>query len=242
VLSAAAAVTERVDIAASVVVLPLHDEVWVAKQMATLDVISGGRAVLGVGVGGRAEDYAALDRPFARRWDRLDAQVARVRRIWDGEPPAPGLDVVGPPPPHRIPIISAGVGRRSLARTARWADGTNGFELDPSAASLTAAAERTRAAWTAAGRTDPPFVMTSWWFALGADPVTQLHDYARHYLGVFGPGLADALARSCTAAGPGAVTRSIEAAAEAGYDEIQLVPTTTDLRELDALTEITTSL
>jgi len=242
VLSATAAVTDRVDIAASVVVLPLHDEVWVAKQIATLDVLSGGRAVLGVGVGGRAEDYRALGRPFERRWSRLDEQVARIRSLWDGEAPAPGLDPVGPPPVHRIPIISAGVGRRSLARTARWADGTNGFELAPEPASLAAAAQRTREAWAAAGRAEAPFVMTSWWFALGADPAAQLHGYARHYLGVFGADLAHALAESCTAAGADAVRASVEAAIAAGYDEIQLVPTTTDLRELDALTELTTSL
>jgi alkanesulfonate monooxygenase SsuD/methylene tetrahydromethanopterin reductase-like flavin-dependent oxidoreductase (luciferase family) len=238
VLSAAAAVTERVDIAASVVVLPMHSEVWVAKQMATLDVVSGGRAVLGVGVGGRLEDYAALGRPIDHRWARLDAQVARIRRLWDGAAPGHGLDPVGPPPVHRIPILSSGTGPRSLARSAVWADGINGFELDPSPGALATFAARTRAAWTAAGRTEPPVVMTSWWFALGDDPVPQLHDYARHYLGVFGADLADALAKSCTAAGPDAVRAAVEAAAEAGYDEIQLVPTVTDLAQLDALTEL----
>ena len=82
-LSAAAAVTERVDVAASVVVLPMHSEVWVAKQMATLDVVSGGRAVLGVGVGGRTEDYEALGRDAGRRWDRIDEIDDRARgRFW----------------------------------------------------------------------------------------------------------------------------------------------------------------
>lgn len=238
VLSAAAAVTERVDIAASVVVLPMHSEVWVAKQMATLDVVSDGRAVLGVGVGGRLEDYAALGRPIDHRWQRLDAQVARIRQLWDGAAPGHGLDPVGPPPVHRIPILSAATGPRSLARSAVWADGINGFELDPTPGALATLAARIRAAWTAAGRTDPPVVMTSWWIALGDDPVPQLHDYARHYLGVFGADLAGALAKSCTAAGPDAVRASVEAAAEAGYDEIQLVPTVTDLAQLDALTEL----
>ena len=242
VLSAAAAVTERVDIAASVVVLPMHSEVWVAKQMATLDVISGGRAVLGVGVGGRSEDYAALDARFDHRWDRLDAQVARIRRLWGGEAPLPGQGVVGPPPVHPIPIMSAGVGPRSLARSATWADGINGFELDPSPLALGAAADRTRAAWTTAGRAEPPFVMTSWWVALGADPLPQLHSYARHYLGVFGPELAGALAHSCTAAGPAAIRAGVEAAIETGYDEIQLVPTVTDLTQLDELTELLSDL
>ena len=62
VLSAAAAVTERVRIMSTIVVLPMHSEVWVAKQSATLDVVSGGRYTLGVGVGGREEDYRALGR------------------------------------------------------------------------------------------------------------------------------------------------------------------------------------
>jgi alkanesulfonate monooxygenase SsuD/methylene tetrahydromethanopterin reductase-like flavin-dependent oxidoreductase (luciferase family) len=242
VLSAAAAVTDRVDIAASVVVLPMHSEVRVAKEIATLDLISGGRAVLGVGVGGRAEDYLAVDAPFERRWDRLDAQVDRIRRIWDGEPAAAGQVAVGPPPGRRIPIMSAGVGPRSLARSAVWADGINGFELDPSPAALAAAADRTRAAWAAAGRSEAPHVMTSWWIALGSDPLPQLQAYARHYLGVFGASLADALAASCTCAGPDAVRAAVDAAAEAGYDELQLVPTVTDLSQLDQLTDLLSDL
>ncbi|MEQ1787201.1 MAG: LLM class flavin-dependent oxidoreductase, partial [Acidimicrobiales bacterium] len=173
-----------------------------------------------------------------RRWDRIDEQVGRIRRLWEGEPPAPGLDAVGPPPVHRIPIMSAGVGPRSLARSAAWADGINGFELDPTPAALGAAADRTRAAFQDAGRTDAPTVMTSWWFALGADPREQLQSYARHYLGVFGADLAGSLAASCTAAGPSAVRAAVEAAAAAGYDEIQLVPTTVSLADLDALTEL----
>jgi len=125
-----------------------------------------------------------------------------------------------------------------MARSAVWADGINGFELDPNPAALRAGAERTREAWAAAGRTEAPFVMTSWWFSLGAAPDRQLRAYARHYLGVFGAGLADALASSCTAAGPEALRAAIEAAATAGYDEIQLAPTSTDLAELDALSAL----
>lgn len=238
VLSAAAFVTDRVDIAASVVVLPMHSEVWVAKQMATLDLLSGGRAVLGVGVGGRAEDYRALGRPFERRWDRLDHQVERIRALWSGEPPAPGLDPIGPPSPRRIPILSAGVGPKSMLRSAAWADGIDHFELDPNPRALRDAVDRTRAAWAAAGRDDAPTLMSSWWFALGPDPLDQLQAYARHYLGVFGADLAGALASTCTAAGPAALRAGVEAAADAGYDEIQLVPTSSDLTQLDELTEL----
>ena len=236
-LAAAAAVTERVDIAATVVVLPMHSEVWVAKQMATLDVLSGGRAVLGVGVGGRREDYDALGRSFERRFSRLDQQVERIRALWDGVPPGEGLDPVGPTPLRRIPMLSGSLGPQSMARAAAWADGIAGFEMDPSPAALAGAVERFDAAWSAAGRSDAPYRMTSWWFALGDDAEARLRTYAEGYLGVFGPELAGPLAALCSCAGRDAVLRAVEDAAAAGYDEIQLVPTTIDLAELDRLSD-----
>ena len=80
--------------------------------------------------------------------------------------------------------------------------------------------------------------MTSWWFALGDDAEAQLRGYAAHYLGIFGPRVAEGLASACTSHGPSAVRAAVEAAMESGYDEIQLVPTSTDLRQLDDLTEL----
>ncbi len=235
-LSAAAAVTERVRIAATLVVLPMHSEVWVAKQAATLDVLSGGRLTLGVGVGGREEDYRALGRSFQRRFDRLDAQVARLRELWAGEPPGEGLDEVGPRPVQdAIPILSGALGPRSLRRSARWADGIAGFELDPNPKSLARWRAGVDGAWEEAGRDRSPYRMTSFWFALGDDPEAQLRSYARHYLGVFGEELAGAMADACTVAGADALRRAVAACREAGVDEIQLVPTTSDPAELDRL-------
>ena len=238
VLGAAAAVTERVDIAASVVVLPMHSEVWVAKQMATLDVLSGGGPCSASASGGRAEDYTRSAGPSSGAGTGSTPRWPASAACGTASRPAPGLVPVGPPPVHRIPIVSAGVGPRSLARSAAWADGINGFELDPSsAAALAAAAARTRDAWAAAGRADAPFVMTSWWFALGPDPMRQLHDYARHYLGVFGAGPGRRPRPLVHGRRPRRRAGAVDAAADAGYDEIQLVPTSTDLAQLDELTD-----
>jgi alkanesulfonate monooxygenase SsuD/methylene tetrahydromethanopterin reductase-like flavin-dependent oxidoreductase (luciferase family) len=239
VLAAAAAVTERVRIASTIVVLPMHSEVWVAKQAATIDVLSGGRYTLGVGVGGRNEDYQALDRSFDRRFARMDAQVARIRDLWGGSPPAEGLDPVGPAPVQaHLPILSGSLGPKSVARAARWADGIAGFEIDPSALFLEATAARVTAAWHEGGRDTAPYLMTSFWFALGEGAAERLAAYARSYLAVFGEEAAAAMASLCTAAGDDAVRRAVDAARAAGYDEIQLVPTTTDIAELDRLTTL----
>jgi alkanesulfonate monooxygenase SsuD/methylene tetrahydromethanopterin reductase-like flavin-dependent oxidoreductase (luciferase family) len=238
VLSAAAAVTERVRLMSSIVVLPMHSEVWVAKQSATLDVLSGGRYTLGVGVGGRNEDYRALGASFDRRFGRLDEQVARLRELWAQEPPGDDLEPVGPRPVQRhLPILSGAMGPKSVARSARWADGIAGFEMDPSAEALSRSVATMDAAWTDAGRDEPPYRMTSFWVALGHDAEAQLHRYAYDYLSVFGGEFASSLAQSCTAHGADAVRRAVDAATEAGFDEIQLVPTTTDLTELDRAAE-----
>ena len=86
--TAAAALTERVQVITNIAVLPLHRPAMLAQQLATLDVLAGGRLMVGVGVGGREQDYRALDIPFDGRHERLDAGVAELRRLWSG---APGL-------------------------------------------------------------------------------------------------------------------------------------------------------
>ena len=97
-LSAAAVVTERVRLFANLVVLPAHPVAVVAKQLATLDQLSGGRLTVGVGVGGRGHDFRAAERPREGRHATLDTQVAELRRLWAGEPPFPRADPVGPAP------------------------------------------------------------------------------------------------------------------------------------------------
>ena len=118
-LAAAAALTERVRLWTTIVILPAHDAVDVAKQMASVDVLSDGRLTVGVGVGGREHDYRAVSaRRSTRRWQRMDDQVATMRRIWAGEPPFDGADPVGPPPvqPGGPPLVAGSMGPKAIAR------------------------------------------------------------------------------------------------------------------------------
>ena len=189
-LSAAAAVTERVDLAATVVVLPMHSEVWVAKQMATLDVLSGGRAVLGVGVGGRQEDYDALGR---RSHGASTASTSRsVASAGCGTASRPATGSILSAPRRSTPSRSSrGRWARSRWPGARtWADGIAGFELDPTPDALAGSAKRVQMHGTRPGTT-APVLMTSWWFTLGDGADDRLADYARHYLGIFGADVAE---------------------------------------------------
>ena len=173
-LAGAATVTERVRIEATVNITPMHAAIHVAKQAATIDVLSNGRFVLGVGVGGRDEDYRAMERPFTSRHARLDEQVATMRRVWNGEAPIDGMRPVGPPPvqPGGPPLLAAAMGPKSMARAARWADGVAGFDIAADPAGIGAGFRHFETAWANAGRSGPPFRQTSFWFGLDADAPT----------------------------------------------------------------------
>ena len=190
-LAAAAALTERVRLWTTIVILPAHDEVAVAKQLASVDVLSDGRLTVGVGVGGREHDYRAIGGSFERRWQRMDEQVARMRRIWAGEPPFEGADPVGPRTGagRRMPVIAGVMGPKAIARAAHWADGVDGaWTMDGDRDAMAAAFAQIRAAWEAAGRTEAPHLSSSIWYALGDDAEARLRDYAHTYMRIMGDG------------------------------------------------------
>jgi probable F420-dependent oxidoreductase len=160
-LSFAAAATRRIGLATGVVLLPEHNPLLVAKQAASLDVLSGGRLTLGVGVGWAREEFAALGVPFARRGARATEYVAAMRAVWRDDPAGFAGEFVAfdrvrvnPKPVHgRIPVVVGGNSDAALERAARWGDGWYGFNLGSADAVRERVAEL-RARTRAAGR-DP---------------------------------------------------------------------------------------
>jgi alkanesulfonate monooxygenase SsuD/methylene tetrahydromethanopterin reductase-like flavin-dependent oxidoreductase (luciferase family) len=132
--TALASVIERsgeLALATTVSLAVLRGPVALAKTLAALDVLSGGRLVAGVGPGSSARDYAALGIPFEERWQRFDEAVAILRALLAGEPPPAGLrhhhvppDLELLPRPRAVPLWLASWGSRAgLARVAAHADG-----------------------------------------------------------------------------------------------------------------------
>jgi alkanesulfonate monooxygenase SsuD/methylene tetrahydromethanopterin reductase-like flavin-dependent oxidoreductase (luciferase family) len=115
-LGVLAGATSRVRVQTEVLLAPLRSTALLAKQIATLDAMSGGRFVLGVGVGGRADDHAAAGTPLERRGAILDQQLAELRQIWRG-------DLIGPFPPAAPTILIGGFAPAALRRAGRHADG-----------------------------------------------------------------------------------------------------------------------
>jgi probable F420-dependent oxidoreductase len=138
-LSFVAAATSTIGIATGVLLLPEHNPVLVAKQAATLDLLSGGRFTLGIGVGWSREEFDALGVPFERRVTRTAEYVEAIRTLWRDDVASFRGDFVAfdsvrvnPKPSRggRIPIVLGGNGDAALRRVADWGDGWYGFNVD----------------------------------------------------------------------------------------------------------------
>ncbi len=155
-LTFAAAHSRRITLATGVLLLPEHQPLLIAKQAATLDVLSGGRFALGIGVGWSADEFAALGVPFARRGARADEYIAAIRTLWAhdvatfrGEFTRFESVRVNPRPvrDRKVPVIVGGTTAAAFRRVAALADGWYGFGVPAAAvgdrvAALTEECER----------------------------------------------------------------------------------------------------
>jgi probable F420-dependent oxidoreductase len=138
-LTFVAAHTSTIRLGTGVLLLPQHQPLILAKQLATLDVLSNGRLMVGVGVGWSEEEYQALGVPYHERGPRADEYLAAMRAIWSEEKPAyhgqyvsfQGVQAY----PHPVqqptpPIITGGRAPAVIGRTIEQANGWYGFALD----------------------------------------------------------------------------------------------------------------
>jgi alkanesulfonate monooxygenase SsuD/methylene tetrahydromethanopterin reductase-like flavin-dependent oxidoreductase (luciferase family) len=156
--------------------------VLLAKQLASLDRLSGERLVVGVAAGGRPDDYQACGTPYAGRGRRLDELLGELRRSWGGMGPGP---VPGPRcarggPPVLVGGHSAAAMRRAAALGDGWIAGGS------SAARYGELVERARAAWHAAGRPADPHLVAIAYVALGPGSREQAERYLLDYYSFVG--------------------------------------------------------
>ena len=131
-LAFVAAVTKTLRLGTGVMILPQRHPAYVAKEMATLDVLSGGRAMLGVGIGWLREEFETLGVPFAERAKRTEESIRAIRSLWKEEPEAfkgqfyKWAPVESHPKPVQrpgVPIIIGGHADGAARRAARYGDG-----------------------------------------------------------------------------------------------------------------------
>lgn len=254
-LAAAGAITERVRLWTTIIILPAHPAVQVAKDMASVDRLCDGRLTVGIGVGGREHDYRAVEASFDRRWQRMDEQVDTMHSVWRGEPPFEGADPVGPPPaqPGGPPLVAGAMGPKALARSARWAVGidhgatilglrragspTTTF-LDFTTDELAGVVGRAREAWSAAGRTDRPHVTASLFFALGPDAERKLGSYTYDYLKLIDDGYARSAAEAAVCFDERSLRETVSAMDDAGCDQVLLTSAGTSVDDVHRAADV----
>jgi probable F420-dependent oxidoreductase len=200
VLSYLACCSSRINLGTGVVILPLRNPVILAKQVATADVLSDGRVILGVGVGYVPGEYEAIGVDFASRGRRADEYIDALRSLWTEDHPychGEFTSISGvqsrprPTRPGGVPIVGSGTARPALRRAVTKADGWYGFflTLEGCARVLAELAELTDEAGRPAGLgaleitvTPPNGTVTpeeaEQYHALGVDRLVVMRDFA----------------------------------------------------------------
>lgn len=231
-LAAAAAATERIRLATTILIAPYHrNAALLAKQAATLQRLSGGRLSLGLGLGWRTDDYEASGVDFTRRGEVLDEMLPAIRSVWEGSgrDGTIGPDVSSDPPE----LILGGTVKRSFERAARYGDGWMLGGGTPE--QFAECRQALQAEWQAAGREGRPRMSALVYYALGESGAKDADANLGHYyapMGEAAQGVVDSAAKD-----PETVRAYIQAFADVGCDELVMFPSSADPAQVDLLAE-----
>ena len=235
-LAAVSAVTRRVRLMTTVLLATLREATLLAKQAATLDQLSGGRLTLGVGVGGRGDDFSAASVPMHDRGRRFEAALIRLKLVWSGEALSPDIGAVGPPPaqPGGPPLLIGAIAPAALARVGRYGDGFLAPESDPGSSEARYAAVLD--SWARSGRSGRPRLVHTAHFALGPDAPDAARAYLLRYYAFRGPAAQERVRAALVT--PELIRASIERSRSAGADELILWPCSATIDQVHRLAAI----
>jgi alkanesulfonate monooxygenase SsuD/methylene tetrahydromethanopterin reductase-like flavin-dependent oxidoreductase (luciferase family) len=228
-LAAVAAITQRVKLATTIVIGPLHNDALLAKAAATVDALSRGRLVLGLAVGARHEDYEVASIDYRSRGKRLTEQLMALRSLWEDS-------TIGPKTArqHGPDLLIGGLSDQGYARMARYADGYVHGGGPPRV--FARGADKARAAWRDMGRPGKPQIWAQAYFALGDEAEIEAgHRYMREYYSFAGP-VAERIA-SWMLTTPQEIAQLIRGYEEAGCDELVLFPTIPHFSQIERLAD-----
>jgi len=165
----------------------VREPVLLAKQAATLDQVSGGRFVLGVGVGGRPDDFTVTGFNPHDRGKRMDAALDLMHQAWRGEP-VPGTTQPVTPRPvngHSVPVMIGGHTEKAMARIGKYGIGYTLGGGTPE--QLRGVIEQVTSIWNGAGRPGKPEFRALGYFALGDEVAGEAEGNLKDYYGDYGP-------------------------------------------------------
>ena len=226
VLAAVAAVTTTAKLVTTVMIGPPRENVMLAKQAATLHNLSGGRLVLGLGIGWRSDDFEIVGRgeDWKRRGKLLETQIEDLRRIWAEQK-------VGPTPGSPLPIMVGGNAPEALKRAGKYADA---FVAGPFPVEQVKA--HFEAVDAAAGEKKPE-KWTSKFFALGDDVEDQLAHNVRAYYSAGGEEFVKQSYEGVLRT-PEQVRKYVEEMRSTGASHLCLWPQVNGIEQVDRLAEV----
>ncbi|WP_020667656.1 LLM class flavin-dependent oxidoreductase [Amycolatopsis nigrescens] len=230
-LAAAAGATSTIGLLSAVLLAPAWPGALLAKEIAGIDGVSGGRLTLGVGVGSREDEFTVPGHGLPGRGARLESDLATYREVWGGEPVGNGPNPAVPAGTRQVPLLFGGYSARTLHRMVRWGEGYLGGSL-PTA--MTAPSfEAARRAWREAGRQGAPKLVVLAYFALGDTEAgrANVQDFYR-----LAPEEIATNAVLCTTGEM--IEQSVAEYTDLGVDEIIFVPATDDLDEVTRLADL----
>ncbi|GAA3357796.1 LLM class flavin-dependent oxidoreductase [Saccharopolyspora gregorii] len=232
-LAAAAGATTTIGLLSAVLLAPTWPGALLAKEIAGIDGVSGGRLTLGVGVGSREDEFTVPGHQLHGRGARLESDLATYREVWAGAPVGNGPNPAVPSGTRRVPMLFGGYTARALDRMVRWGEGYIGGSLPPA---MTAPRfEAAKRAWQEAGRQGAPKLVVLAYFALGDTEAgrANIQDFYR-----LAPKEIATNAVLCTTRET--IEQTITVYTGLGVDEIIFVPATDDPDEITRLAGIVT--
>lgn len=240
-LAAVAAITKRIRLMTTILVLPLREPVYAAKQIATLDCISDGRLTLGLGIGSRPDDINSTEEAnFEKRGGQLGRSIRLMKKIWSGERLNESVGPIGPSPVQKggPPLLIGGTNPNAISRVGKYGDGyITGGGLDATTASSNfKIAEQS---WKTNNRTGKPKFVCCQYFALGEGAYDRGSPYLLDYYASAGP-FAKKLASAMLSSGD-KINQAVESFSSAGVHELIFWPCIPDMKQLDLLDQALSS-
>jgi alkanesulfonate monooxygenase SsuD/methylene tetrahydromethanopterin reductase-like flavin-dependent oxidoreductase (luciferase family) len=232
-LAAAAAVTSRIELVSGVMLAPTWPGQLLAKELAGIDGISGGRLTAGIGVGVRPDDFVAEGFGSAGRGARLDRDLQTYREIWDGVAVGGGPNAAVPAGTRRVPLLFGGFAPAALDRMARWGEGYVGGSMPP--AMVAPSLESAREAWRRNGREGSPRLVALMYYSLGDGEKGKANIW--DYYSLSGKEFAD-IAAGAVCDTPQKVKDALAAYADLGVDDVVFNSGTDDIDDVRRLAEI----
>jgi alkanesulfonate monooxygenase SsuD/methylene tetrahydromethanopterin reductase-like flavin-dependent oxidoreductase (luciferase family) len=201
--------------------------VALAKQAASIHQISGGRMTLGIGLGGREDDYEISGVEMGSRGKELDEMLERMKEVWEGEE-------MGPDQGTLPRVLVGGSVEASFKRAARFGEGWIAAGAPPD--QFAEWREGFEAAWAESGRSETPQNAALAYYSLGDRAEEEAREYLADYYAWLGEDVADFIV-GAAAKDPEAAQQAVAAFEQAGCQELFFFPSSSDPQQVDLLAD-----